>query len=320
MGCLSMLKSQCNLSISQLTDIRVCIIIAREHPETLDFEPGGSQNDDHANESSVSAIEEARAEAEDLNAGLDYYQLNPKDPVSGKPKYSGEKLLEHMCGFRNRMFANEVSIDDDCASKPPPRQEPSPYLDLHLYDDNLRAIMPSKNDFNRGNVMSHAHGQRAQRKMAERKLTNIGTVTGHCGLVTSEEHISRLREQYEFVKSIAEINRRSANQKKKKEEDSRKELEKNAPAAAIKLETKNRNVDLLSVREIEAILYQVYNVLMQGKSKLRKSDYVKKLEEEMAKNIAKYELFLSSARAASETTAAVASPENDKELADEAIN
>jgi hypothetical protein len=39
--CLSMLKSQCNLSISQLTDIRVCIIIAREHPETLDFEPGG---------------------------------------------------------------------------------------------------------------------------------------------------------------------------------------------------------------------------------------------------------------------------------------
>jgi hypothetical protein len=58
--------------------------------------------------------------------------------------------------------------------------------------------------------MSHAHGRSAQRKMAERKLTNIGTVTGHCGRVTSEEHISRLREQYEFVKAIAEINRISA--------------------------------------------------------------------------------------------------------------
>ena len=161
--------------------------------------------------------------------------------------------------------------------------------------------------------MSHAHGRSAQRKMAERKLTNIGTVTGHCGLVTSEEHISRLREQYEFVKAIAEINRISASQKKRKEEDSRKELEKNAPAAAIKLETKNRNVDLLYVNEIAAILYQVYNVLMQqGKSKIRKPDYVKKLQEEMTMNIAKYELFLSSARAASETTAAVASPENGK--------
>ena len=127
-----------------------------------------------------------------------------------------------------------------------------------MYDDNLRAIIPTQKDFNRGNVMSHAHGRRAQRKMAERKLTNIGTVTGHCGLVTSEEHISRLREQYEFVKAIAEINRISAShQKKRKEEDSRKELEKNAPAAAIKLETKNRNVDLLYVNEIAAILYQV---------------------------------------------------------------
>ena len=90
-------------------------------------------------------------------------------------------------------------------------------------------------------------------------------------------------------------------------------MEKNAPAAAIKLETKNRNVDLLYVNEIAAILYQVYNVLMQqGKSKIRKPDYVKKLQEEMTMNIAKYELFLSSARAASETTAAVASPENGK--------
>ena len=53
-------------------------------------------------------------------------------------------------------------------------------------------------------------------------------------------------------------------------------------------------------------------LMQQGKSKIRKPDYVKKLQEEMTMNIAKYELFLSSARAASETTAAVASPENGK--------
>ena len=291
-----------------MTDIRVCIIIVKEHPETLDFVPGDDENDVSTNESSVAAIEDARAEAEDLNDGLDYYQLNPKG-TGGKPKYHGEKLLEHMCGHRNRMFAKEVSIDDDSAYIRRPCQEPSSYLDLHLYPDSLRAIMPSEKDFNRGNVMSHAHGTRAQRKMADRKLTNIGTVVGHCGLVNSKENMRRLTEQYEFVKSIAEINRKQVNEKNQKEEDAQKDLEKNAPAAAMKLETKERNVEGLYVPEIEAILYQVYNVIMQGKSKLRKGDYVKKLDEEMAKNIAKFELFLTSAIALMETSAATTTAE-----------
>ena len=157
--------------------------------------------------------------------------------------------------------------------------------------------------------MSHAHGTRAQRKMADRKLTNIGTIVGHCGLVNSKENMRRLTEQYEFVKSIAEINRKQVNEKNQKEEDAQKDLEKNAPAAAMKLETKERNVEGLYVPEIEAIFYQVYNVIMQGKSKLRKGDYVKKLDEEMAKNIAKFELFLTSAIALMETSAATTTAE-----------
>ena len=75
-------------------------------------------------------------------------------------------------------------------------------------------------------------------------------------------------------------------------------MEKNAPAVAIKLEKKEYNVDGLFVTEIEAILFQVYNVIMQGKSKLKKPDYV----EEITKNITKYELFLSSVRTVTETT------------------
>ena len=55
--------------------------------------------------------------------------------------------------------------------------------------------------------MSHAHGIRAQRKMAARKLTNIGTVAGHCGVVNSEENLRKLRDSLEFAKSFAEIKR-----------------------------------------------------------------------------------------------------------------
>ena len=72
--------------------------------------------------------------------------------------------------------------------------------------------------------MSHAHGTRAQRKMADRKLTNIGTVVGHCGVVNSKENLEKMREQYEFVSSMAEINRVTTNQKKKKDDDAQGDL------------------------------------------------------------------------------------------------
>ena len=80
---------------------------------------------------------------------------------------------------------------------------------------------------------------------------------------------------------------------------------KNTPVAAIKVGKKENNNDGLFDTKIEAILLHVYNVIMRGKSKLRKPDYVKNLAEEMTKNIAKYKLFLSSARTAIETNAAI---------------
>lgn len=95
--------------------------------------------------------------------------------------------------------------------------------------------------------------------------------------MNSKENLEKMREQYEFVSSMAEVNRVTANEKKKKDENAQRDLEKSAPAAAKKLEKKKRDIDSLYVVKIEAILFQVYNVRMQGKSKLRKPDYKKKL-------------------------------------------
>ena len=86
-----------------------------------------------------------------------------------------------------------------------------------------------------------------------------------------------------------------ANEKKKKEENAQRDLGTSAPAVAMKLEKRGRNIDGLYVGEIKAIIFQVYNVLMHGKSKLRKPDYVKNLKDEMTKNIGRYESFVSSA-------------------------
>ena len=149
--CVEALNTECKLTISQLQDIRVCIVIAKEHPETLDFEPGDIQNNDSANESNVAAIDAARAGVDDLNVGLDYFQPFPKDS-NGNLKYTGEKLFENLCSNRNRMFATQAGNKE---------QQPPSYLDLHLYDDSLDAVTPSEADFNRGNVLSYAYGVKA---------------------------------------------------------------------------------------------------------------------------------------------------------------
>ena len=128
--------------------------------------------------------------------------------------------------------------------------------------------------------------------MAERKSTNLGTVVGHCGLVNGKDNVQKMRDQYEFVSSIAEIHRVTENEKNKIEDNAQRDLETRAPAAAMKLKKRGRDIDGLYVGEIKAILFQVSNVLMHGKSKLRKPDYVKKLKEEMTKNIGRYELFV----------------------------
>ncbi len=60
-----------------------------------------------------------------------------------------------------------------------------------------------------------------------------------------------------------------------------------------KLEEKGRAVTKLTVKEIEAILFKVYNITLGG-SNLRKPDYVKALEKAMASasGIGKYEDFV----------------------------
>ena len=67
---------------------------------------------------------------------------------------------------------------------------------------------------------------------------------------------------------MAEIYQVTTNQKKKKDDDARRDLEKNAPAAANKLgEKMERDIDsLYYVGEIEAILFQVYMCACRGRA------------------------------------------------------
>ena len=217
----------------------------------------------------VDAVEEARAAAAKQSDGLDDFQLIPKD-ADGNAKLKGLDLLNHLCRVRNMRSAVDGTG----------RIEPSKSLNLEMQSDALKMIQPTLEEMRHGAVMRDSFGDRAQRKFAQRKLNSIGAIVGTCTVVNSEENMDKMRKELQFAEAMAEINRLDADDKaeeKKKKDD---EFRDNAPAAAKKFEKDPIQVAKLIAKDIEALLYQVYNITLSG-SKLRKPDYVKAQEKEL---------------------------------------
>ena len=83
-----------------------------------------------------------------------------------------------------------------------------------------------------------------------------------------------------MAESVAEISRLEAEEIVIEKQAKNKVHNEKAPAAVAKLEEKGRAVTKLTVKEIKAILFKVYNITLGGLN-LRKPDYVKALEKEM---------------------------------------
>ena len=272
---LQQLHTECMAPYVQMNDVRVCVLIARQHPETLDMLPKKTDE-----VTGIAAVEEAKAAAAKQSDGMDDFQLVPKN-AEGKPKFLRETLLEHMIKRRNAKFLKEV------------RRGPTPGLDVHLYSDSLEMIQPTAEDMRRARILEDHCGERAKRKCAKRKLNSIGLVVGQSTVVNSAENMARMQEELNFADACAEIERledaNKAAEKKKKTQD----LKHCAPAAARKLNKDKVNIGKLTVVELESLLHIVYSITVPGaKSKLRKPDYVKALERAMTENIGKFEAFL----------------------------
>ena len=282
---LQQLHKECTIAYGQMNDLRVCVIIAQEHPESLAFEPTLMSEEDVSND--IQAVADARDGVASLDSGLDMFQLHPKDE-DGKAKLSGNELFDHIIKFRNR---NEAAEARDGTFV---RVQPNDGLNVELHDDSLECIQPTASELRMGAVMKDSIGVRAKRKCAKRKLNNIGTIVGHSGVVNSEENRKRMKDSLTLAAAMSEINSMEDAEREEKAKEVLRQHNEKAPAAARKLEDRGRNVGPLYQGEIEALLFKVYNKDMSGKgsSKLRKADYVKALEAEMQRSIEKYEEYL----------------------------
>lgn len=286
--CLQMLHNECKLPYSQMNDVRVCVLVSREHPGCLDFDIKNLITRADVDLPPPDEVLESTTGKVSLNDNLYHLMLIPKDDA-GNPIITGEQLFDHMCRFRNMKHASAKGkglVDEDDV----PPLEPSQELGVHLYDDSLKHIQPTAYDLRRGAILKDYIGNNALRKTAKRKLNSFGYIVGNSGVVNSEENMRRMREQLVMADSVAEISRLEEEDKEKEKREKNKVHDKKAPDAVTKLEGKGRVVAKLTVKEIEAILYTVYNITLGGSK--RKPDFVKALENEMASNICKYEDYL----------------------------
>ena len=108
------------------------------------------------------------------------------------------------------------------------------------------------------------------------------------------ENMEKMRDNLQFASAMAQISHEDTAEKKRKEKEADKLYDDHAPDAAKKFEKYGRdNMSKLTVKDIEAILYKVYNIKISG-SKLKKQDYIRALEQEFNKNFIRYAEFASS--------------------------
>ena len=154
-SCITTLNVECNLMYSQMNDVRVCVLVARDHPESLDF------NINELTVASVAPQAVSRQPSARKMRGR-YHSMNlyhlmriPRDDA-GNPIIVGNELLDHMCRFRNMARAAANHDNDEV-----PRMAPSDGLDIHLEKDSLMMIQPTEYDLRRGAILKDYAGNNA---------------------------------------------------------------------------------------------------------------------------------------------------------------
>ena len=166
---------------ADMDNLRVCVYIAEEHPETINY-PVGEPNWNEVKKAKMgeSYTVEVVKNKDDVNLNLNAFQRIPKN-TDGVVLLHGEELFKHMVNFRNLRCSKNGKL------------EPSSYLHLEISMDQEKILNLAEQDLRRTLIFRDAM-QSSNRKLATRKLNVIGNMVGHCSVLTSDEHLRRARE------------------------------------------------------------------------------------------------------------------------------
>jgi hypothetical protein len=167
---------------------------------------------------------------------------------------------------------------------------PSHYLDLEVTHTNHHIIKTTSsilagNAATKLSTIYDAGGDGAEMKLAKRKLTQLGVVKSHCGVVNSAELLAKMEASHQVVESIASISRLTTEATATKKQKEIGELAEILPAAKEKLAAKKGLVSALYKTEIRALLVVCYSIHPDvAKDSLSKPTLVSILVEIMESN------------------------------------
>ena len=99
---------------------------------------------------------------------------------------------------------------------------------------------------------------------------------------------------------LVEIHEQEAEEAQKKKQENEKESAELAPVSTRKLERNSRNIEKCKVKEIYSLLLTIYNINSAG-SKLRKTDFVTHLQNEITRDPGRYDCYIATLNDASDT-------------------
>ena len=259
--CLKALRSEVNIMLSDVDGLRVALELAKVHPEHLDMAAPvvGTVG------APAPEVAAAAAAAPSINQGLVSFQLKP-------PGMKGTDLFAHMIAFRRRTslgapirpsaLTGEVFMDDE---------QPALLFDLTPEDERLATLQATAM---RG----------GGKKLAARKLNNMGHVNAWSGIANGPEELAKFKRRCQLMASVDQIDDAQRAAKKQKKSDDDAKLRQLARTAFVKLKKQAplRQLTKLTVAELLSILHVAYP--LADRKAANKGALVARVEQEIAKD------------------------------------
>ena len=137
LACVDEIHETLKIPFSDMDNLRVCVYIGKEHPETLDYDVG-QPNWEAINREKVWDLDDDDPKL-DINRDLSYFQRIPTNS-DGVILLHGDKLFEHMIRYRNMICSKDG------------RLEPSKYLDLEISSDQSKILFLAEHDLRRSTI------------------------------------------------------------------------------------------------------------------------------------------------------------------------
>ena len=180
--CVQELHDVCHIPIKDMQNARLCVDCALKNPAQLNMEAPDSERVRAAANADVIEVEAAM---KSVDSDLRHFRLHRED-------LEGEEYLAHMIQHREIRASNLKlrMITTNLVTSP------SHYLNVEVSHSN-RQVLAATSELLAGHaatklsMVQDAGGDGAQMKLAKRKLTQLGMVKSHSGVVNSAELLKK---------------------------------------------------------------------------------------------------------------------------------